>query len=261
MMSDANNTQPKKNIWQEILKQANTQKDLEESHLFIFGDKNTGKKSIIKGINKELCLNKENEDRTQLSSDDNNSKFALVDGKFLKIKKVNDTDNEILGKMHVWLINSFLTKDIFDTVFKPEFLSKTACMIVVDLSRPWEIIDTLKKWCSYIYDNFSRLMLKFPLDKQNEMRKNVEEYLKLYEEVLLDEDQNPKLPEKPSEETTNLKLEMPLKEGLLKVNIGVPIIIVVNKSEIVNQTGERKKFEEDSEFIQKHIRQFALNCK
>lgn len=103
-------------------------------------------------------------------------------------------------------------------------------------------------------------MLKFNLSKQEELRKNVVDYLKLYEEVQFDEEGNPKT-EKPNEETLNLKLEMPLKEGLLKVNIGIPIIFVVNKSDAVGQTGERKRFEEDSEFILKHIRQYALTCK
>lgn len=45
------------NLWNEILREALTKKDLEQSHLFIFGDKNSGKKTIIKNINKDL-LNK-----------------------------------------------------------------------------------------------------------------------------------------------------------------------------------------------------------
>ena len=45
------------NLWNEILREALTKKDLEQSHLFVFGDKNTGKKTIIKNINKDL-LNK-----------------------------------------------------------------------------------------------------------------------------------------------------------------------------------------------------------
>jgi hypothetical protein len=53
---------------------------------------------------------------------------------------------------------------------------------------------------------------------------------------------------------------MALKEGLLKTNIGIPLVFVVNKSDIVLQTGERKRFEEDSEFILKHIRNFAIAC-
>ena len=45
------------NLWNDILKESMTKKDLEQSHIFIFGDKNSGKKSLIKSINKDL-LNK-----------------------------------------------------------------------------------------------------------------------------------------------------------------------------------------------------------
>ncbi len=87
----------------------------------------------------------------------------------------------------------------------------------------------------------------------------MEEYLKLYEEPQFDEEGNFRK-EKPTEETVNLKLELPLKEGLLRSNIGVPIVFVVNKSDIVMQPNERKKYEEDSDFILKHIRSLALTC-
>lgn len=44
------------NMWQDILREAMTKKDLEESHMFIFGDKYVGKRSLIKIMNKELNL-------------------------------------------------------------------------------------------------------------------------------------------------------------------------------------------------------------
>jgi hypothetical protein len=47
-----------KSLWQEIVTSENTKKDLEQSHLFIFGEKNAGKKSIIKTINNNYLLNK-----------------------------------------------------------------------------------------------------------------------------------------------------------------------------------------------------------
>ena len=84
--------------------------------------------------------------------------------------------------------------------------------------------------------------------------------MKLYEEPQFDEDGNFKK-EPIAEENLNLKLQLNLKEGVCKTNIGVPLVIVVNKSDVVNQAGERKRFEEDSEFILKHIRNFALTCK
>jgi hypothetical protein len=44
------------NMWQDILRDSMTKKDLEESHVFLFGDKFSGKRSIVKFINKELLL-------------------------------------------------------------------------------------------------------------------------------------------------------------------------------------------------------------
>jgi|LauGreDrversion4_2_1035121.scaffolds.fasta_scaffold286833_2 polynucleotide 5'-kinase involved in rRNA processing len=42
------------NIWNEILRESMTKKDLEESNVFVFGDKFSGKRSLIKHINREL---------------------------------------------------------------------------------------------------------------------------------------------------------------------------------------------------------------
>jgi len=64
-----------------------------------------------------------------------------------------------------------------------------------------------------------------------------------------------------SEESKSLKLELPLKEGVLKINCGIPIVFIINKSDIVLSNDYRKKFEEDSEFIIKHIRSLAIGCK
>ncbi len=38
------------------------------------------------------------------------------------------------------------------------------------INQPWEIIESLRKWCNYIYDSFGSLMMKFPLEKQEELR-------------------------------------------------------------------------------------------
>ena len=60
MIADKNKKQnpaenvKQENIWQEILNSAMTKKDLEESNVFIFGDKFSGKRTVIKVINKEL---------------------------------------------------------------------------------------------------------------------------------------------------------------------------------------------------------------
>jgi predicted AAA+ superfamily ATPase len=90
------NDDTKQNIWQQIIKEASTQKEMEESHVFIFGDKNTGKRSLIKAINKELYLNYENEERNLPTIDETNSKYSLVEFKYLNVKKTNDSENGTL---------------------------------------------------------------------------------------------------------------------------------------------------------------------
>jgi hypothetical protein len=85
--------------------------------------------------------------------------------------------------------------------------------------------------------------------------------MKLYEEPQFDEDEKTLKRDILSNEARSLKLELPLKEGVLKINCGIPIILVVNKSDVVLNNVERKRFEEDSEFIIKHIRDLAIGCK
>ena len=49
-----------------------------------------------------------------------------------------------------------------------------------------------------------------------------------------------------------------MKEGVLKINCGVPLVFVINKSDAVIELQNKKKLEEDSEFILSHIRLLAL---
>ena len=49
-------------------------------------------------------------------------------------------------------------------------------------------------------------------------------------------------------------MKSPLKEGVLKTNCGVPIVFVISKSEAVIENQNKRKLEEDSDFILSHIR-------
>lgn len=88
-----NNAETNQNIWQQILKEASIHKEIEESHVFMFGDKNSGKHNIIRSINKEMFLNYENEERNFANLDENVSRFSFVDFKYLNVKKPNDSEN------------------------------------------------------------------------------------------------------------------------------------------------------------------------
>ena len=56
----------------------------------------------------------------------------------------------------------------------------------------------------------------------------------------------------------DVRLDMDLSEGVLTVNLGVPIVIVCNKVDVLQHGYKAKIIQENIEFIIMHIRQHAL---
>ena len=47
-------------------------------------------------------------------------------------------------------MNDFIDKEKILALLKPEYISNSICLIIVDLSRPWLIKESLIKWCKFI---------------------------------------------------------------------------------------------------------------
>jgi hypothetical protein len=69
------------------------------------------------------------------------------------------------------MMNELIDKETFLSLVKPKNILKCVCLIVVDYSRPWNIINSLRKWSDFIYDIFGKLIIKFPFDVQTQIRK------------------------------------------------------------------------------------------
>ena len=159
----------KKNMWQEMLREANRKKEIEESNIFIFGDKFSGKKTLIKNISQRILL-KDELKQNILEIDDTVSKFGLVDYTYLNIRNLNEEDSENIGKMGVWIFSELIDKETIQNLIKPEYLLKSCFVIIADLSRPVNLKSSIKKWLEFIYDTFSNIILKLSYDKQEKLR-------------------------------------------------------------------------------------------
>ena len=165
------------NIWQEILNESTTKKDNEDANVFIFGDKSTGKKSLIRIMNREMA-SQDNDYKKSLNIEEEAMKYGLINYSHLTVKKNGDEDIENINKIGVWLMNELIDEDTFLSLIKPKDILKCICLIVVDYSRPWEIKDSFKKWADFIYNVFGKLLLKFPFDQQKEIRKKSKKIFK-----------------------------------------------------------------------------------
>lgn len=249
------------NMWQEILREAMTKKEVEDANLFVMGGQKSGKKSLIKLMEKQVAAKHPEEKQKLLVIEEASSKYGIIDYNFLPVVNLQESDSESMGEMGVWILNEAIQnegfKTLLETLIKPQDIVKCACVIVVDLSKRFEIMKWLNNWTKFIYDNFSKLLLKFDYEKQSKIKTNLENVFKLYEEPQFDDEGNLKK-EILSEEAKTVKLEAPLKEGVLKSNCGVPIIFVVNKSDALSEADDKYLIEQQSEFILKHVRQLAV---
>jgi hypothetical protein len=167
--TNLNNDNIDGHIWNDILKEAMTKKDVEDSNIFVFGDRSVGKKTLFRLINQEIN-SKGEETKKTLVIDEISAKFGLIEYTYLNIKKLNEEDAEVLGKIGVWIVNDLIDEETFIKLIKPEFIMKSMCLIVLDLTRPNEMKKSLTKWLTYAYNVINKLLIKLPYDKQTEIR-------------------------------------------------------------------------------------------
>lgn len=160
-------------------------------------------------------------------------------------------------------------REYLKKLFKPEYLTKCVAVIALSLDEPWKIMSGLDEWIKVLMNLLEEHMKELPLEKQDALKKSskikysriflVIHTIKLYDPPVLDE--QGKLVVKPrrkTEEEKELKEEIELPEGVLKVNLGIPLIILLTKSDSIIQN-ERDSFSEQKlEVLYRHLRTTAL---
>lgn len=131
-----------------------------------------------------------------------------------------------------------------------------AIAIVLDLDQPWDVMNQLRKWMSSIKDSLlQRMMPKMEDGMLKKMQNKIVAHWKTYEEPQFDDQgnflkkrkiegkdnnmnkDNSEEEDQPVEE--DVRMEIPLPEGCLKVNLGIPIIVICSKVDLL-QHGDKK---------------------
>ena len=167
------------NLWQEILKEANPNKEIENTNLFFFFFSMTGKRLLFKGMNRAIFENNQDaEDKKRENQRiEEVAKYSLIDYTFLNIQDVpHDQNSEIIGKLNVWIMNYFIDKEKIKELIRPEDLLNSICLIITDLSRPWMIKDSLIKWTNIIQETFGELIKNLPPKVQEKIKEKSKIY-------------------------------------------------------------------------------------
>ncbi|EDQ91366.1 uncharacterized protein MONBRDRAFT_31584 [Monosiga brevicollis MX1] len=273
-MAKAQN-QGKSTLWASILANVaskTTTRHLPSKNVVVLGDEGTGKSSFIS--------------RLQGNQKYDPKDHPMGTGLEYTYLDVRDEETEdVVGRLGVYTLDGNIEHaPLLDFVITPESISDLVFVIVVDMTKPWDIMRGLKRWLGVIEEYTASLYRSsttsapagtddsaVPVDGEGavtggdadatdaattsarqelDAREAVAKQLTEMREKLARYVQDPTLAE-------NTLLE--LEDGVLTTNLGVPIVFVVNKSDAMAALRKDRDYQgQHFDFIQLHVRRLAL---
>lgn len=150
--------------------------------------------------------------------------------------------------VHVWSLStdSQNHRVSVETALKKEQLNSTLFVIVVDLAKPWGVLTCLEKWTSRLDKVVDSLLLELP-DESNEMKKKHFEYV---------QERYGGMNYQMSHDSEAILPELP--EGMLAVNMGIPLIVVGCNSECLYKPHAPISSQYKSNWMQVQLRKFCF---
>ncbi|XP_075877107.1 cytoplasmic dynein 1 light intermediate chain 2 isoform X2 [Nelusetta ayraudi] len=228
------------NLWTSILSEVSTSSSSKlptGKNILVFGEDGSGKTSLM----------------SKLQGADHNKKGRGLEYLYLS---VHDEDRDDLTRCNVWILDGDLYhKGLLKFAVSPQSLPNCLALFVVDMSRPWTIMESLQKWASVLRDHVDKLKIA-----PEEMRELEQKMVKAFQEYGEPEDANPASPQRRAPTAgEDEAVVLPLSENTLTHNLGIPVLIVCTKCDAVSVLEKEHDYrEEHFDFIQSHVRRFSL---
>eukprot|EP00124_Ichthyophonus_hoferi_P002467 Ihof_evm7s169 gene=Ihof_evmTU7s169 len=214
-------------LWQGILEQAlrASSKKLPQKSVLILGGRQSGKASLVARFK-------------------NNELGNVKRGMGLEYTYVDvHLEDEDQARLSLWTLDSDPAyMPLMKYALSADTLANTAVLLVVDMSRPWTIMDSLQTWAKTLQDHVASLALS-----EEEMEGHHQKVVRYFQEYV-------NRMATSDEEGTNQEVLLNLDEGVLTHNLGMPIIVVVTKCDTESQHLRDEHFD----FIQMKLRLFCL---
>eukprot|EP00055_Hartaetosiga_balthica_P000050 m.135512 g.135512 ORF g.135512 m.135512 type:complete len:478 (+) comp10061_c0_seq1:83-1516(+) len=223
-------------LWKSILADVSSNsraRQLSKRNIILLGDEGSGKSSLIARLQRK----KYNPDEQPLGTG--------LEYTYLDVKEEDSEDT--VGRLGVYTLDGDITHaDLLKFVCSEEQLHQVAFLICLDFSKPWTIMTCLQKWLAVIESQIENV-------KGTETLANLNDSLKLYVQKFGEE---PEEDEEGDDANTSF---LPLDQGVLTNNLGVPIIVVLTKCDCMASL--RKDYElqgQHFDFIQMKVREVCM---
>lgn len=215
--------------------------------LLVLGNITSGKTTLID----KLC----EISKTKLQSPNG----IKLNGCSLEYRYIDVRDEDVedsIAYMDVWLLDGVeYQEQLLQYVLSKEKCRNTIVVVVVDLSQPWDVMDSLQRWTEVVRTHLNTLNI--PPKEFSEMRDAVLKHFQGYSDP---EEPEISLSGDSASAATDPSVALPLDDSVLTHNLGIPLIVVCCKTDALDQVEKTHSYKSDHiDFVQQHIRRFCLN--
>jgi dynein light intermediate chain 1 len=243
MINAGTTTEPLKsdeNIWFKILNSISSSKVTQRKNLLILGDENSGKSTIIN----EIANRHPTEDNSRIP------KYALS-YTYIDINEEEDT----VAHVGLYRLSGNSTyKSLIPYALTEETIGNSVAIISLSWENPSDFLKSLEKWLDILEDEIKKSISSDLLKElQNKIERSIHEYK--------DPNNNDSSKMELNIDSSELnEINIPLPEGCLLKNLGIPIIIVCTKCDLIEELENKNKNFNDEKFdyIQQVLRTVCL---
>eukprot|EP00047_Mylnosiga_fluctuans_P015253 m.44694 g.44694 ORF g.44694 m.44694 type:complete len:453 (+) comp5838_c0_seq2:22-1380(+) len=221
-------------LWHAILSDVashTASRRLPARNLLVLGEEGAGKTSLIARL------------QGRKHQSDENSLGSGLEYTYIDVKD-EDGGEDVIGRLGVYTLDgSTDQRALLQFVVNKETLDSLVVVVVVDMLRPWQMLESLDHALKTLEAHVASL--------------NVPQWDDMKKKVVQDYQSFTESGTAPAEDSDDIIL--PLEEGVLTTNLGVPVLVICNKSDgaaVLEKDLDYRN--EHFDFIQMHLRKACL---
>ncbi|KAI7882676.1 dynein light intermediate chain [Lichtheimia hyalospora FSU 10163] len=194
---------------------------------------------------------------------------------------VHDEDNEAIARLGMYQLGLSAPEylPLLRFALNSETLADSLVIIALDWTRPWKFLESFQRWIQVLQQVIDDICKQGSAGESwsrgkavvDELREKVEHYLQTYTEpaqnslngyTMVASTSTSSVPSTPVVSTPLVttttqadQVTLPLTQGCLTTNLGVPIVIVCCKSDVLNMLEQTQDYKEEQfDYIQQTLR-------
>jgi len=234
-------------IWDKILSEASQGKESrqETKNLLIVGEPTSNSMQLFSSLKKNY--------------DDEDAKLAL-DYSYLNVAFEDELHyaDDVMARVNVWRLENPEHKDLLTAAINPQNIKNSMVLIALDGSEPWNLLSAITKWMTLITEYLQKTLELISKNDKAALLENVKNLILNYMDPSMKDKAAQNL-EKGEKQPIIDEKKLDIPNGVLTTNLGIPIIIVVCKTESFENIEREYRYDDTNfDYIQLRLRNFCL---